>query len=247
MNKEYTVIHCSQGSKEWLDARAGIITASMFKVIMKRLKKDNSFSAEAKKYAFKLAIERISGARLDEDKFETYEMRRGRELEPEARLLHESKTNQLVIECGFAVSSCGFYGSSLDGEIGDNGTSEYKCFIGPDSLRPILIDSDLSDCEAQIQGGLWITGRQWCDFVLYCPALKNIDKDLTIFRVHRNEEYIADLQNNLEEFNAMVSEYVQMIKSSNAGKYEIGKPEEEKKDDISEMSEEELLNSIPNR
>ncbi|WP_206208249.1 hypothetical protein [Xanthomonas oryzae] len=42
------------------------------------------YSDEAKSYAFRLAIERISGEPLDEG-FETFAMRRGHELEPYAR------------------------------------------------------------------------------------------------------------------------------------------------------------------
>ena len=84
------LINCEQGSQEWLDARCGLITASMFKEIRAKLK-NGDYSAAAKQYAFRLACERISGELLSEDKFETWEMRRGHELEPEARLGHEAQ------------------------------------------------------------------------------------------------------------------------------------------------------------
>ena len=54
------------------------------------------FSDGAKAYAFRLAIERISGEPLDEG-FETYAMRRGRELEPAARLEHELHTGHVAV------------------------------------------------------------------------------------------------------------------------------------------------------
>ena len=77
------IIHTApQGSEDWHKARAGKVTASMFKTARERLKsgKDKgSFTKAARDYAFRLAVERISGLPLDEG-FETWQMRRGHEL-----------------------------------------------------------------------------------------------------------------------------------------------------------------------
>lgn len=120
------IIHnCSQGSDEWFTARAGCITASMFKVARSKVntltdqqavyvnaikkgfsnkealeqsgykatpkaeavtkslngEKVGELSDQAKNYAFKVAIERISDQPLDEG-FTTWQARRGNELEP---------------------------------------------------------------------------------------------------------------------------------------------------------------------
>jgi len=45
---------------------------------------------------------------------------------------------------------------------------------------------------AQIQGQLWATGRDWCDFVSYNPGFPPA-LQLSIRRVIRDEEYIAAL------------------------------------------------------
>ena len=69
-----------QGSDEWKRARAGVITASMFHAATKKLKigsKKGEPTDEAHDYAFKLALERISGEPID-DGFETWAMARGR-------------------------------------------------------------------------------------------------------------------------------------------------------------------------
>ena len=77
------ILHTApQGSPEWHAARAGVITASMFKVARGKLKTGKNaggFKEDAKDYAFRLAIERISGKPLDEG-FETWQMKRGHEL-----------------------------------------------------------------------------------------------------------------------------------------------------------------------
>jgi hypothetical protein len=204
------VIECEQGTAEWHEERAGVITASNFEECRKRLKSGankGDFSQKAKEYAFRLAIERISGKLLSEDKFDTFEMRRGRELEEDARLLHEEKLGVLVEQTGIALTDDRRFGASLDGLIGKDGSSEYKCFIGPSSLMPILLENDVSKSTDQVQGQLWITGKKWSDFVLYCPALKAINKELTIIRVERDDNYIEALESDLLEFDRLVIQY----------------------------------------
>jgi len=211
------IVECDQGSVEWFQARSGAATASNFAEVRKRLKSGankGDFSQAAKQYAFKLAIERISGELLSEDKFETWEMRRGRELEETARLKHEQKLGILVEQTGIVLTDDKCFGASVDGLIGEHGSSEYKCFVAPASLMPIILHNDISDCIDQVQGQLWLTGRKWCDFVLYCPALEKVGKDLTIIRVNRNDEYIAELEKDLLAFNLLVVDYMQKLSSN---------------------------------
>ena len=206
-----------QNSKEWLDDRSGHITASMFGECRKRLKSGHNkgdFSQKAKEYAFRLAIERISGHCLNEDKFETWEMLRGRELEPQARLLHEERKGILVLQVGFVGTDDGKFGASVDGFIDDDGISEYKCFISPSTLMPILLDGDISGCMDQVQGGLWITDRKWAHFVLYCPALEEIDRHITIIEVRRDDNYINGLEGDLWDFNKLVEDYEHKLRGS---------------------------------
>lgn len=200
------VIECEQGDKIWHEARSGVTTASNFGDACKRLK-NGDFSADGKKLAFKLAVERISGKLLSEDKFSTWEMRRGYELEPEARNKHEKRIRMMVARTGIVLTDDRLFGASVDGLIGVKGQSEYKCFVSPTSLMPILLDRDISDCMYQIQGQLWITGREWCDFVLYSPALECIGKDIDIHRVERDEEFIAKMELELLEFNSLINQY----------------------------------------
>jgi hypothetical protein len=165
------VLSCAQGSPEWHLARAGVVTASMFRVARGRYLrngdgyKTGDFKAEAKNYAFALAVERISGQPLDET-FETWAMQRGHELEPEARREHEIQCGEVVYRAGFVVTEDGKFGASADGLIGSEGGSEYKCLVSPLALRSILIDGDFSKYHDQVQGCMWLTGRQWWDFCL---------------------------------------------------------------------------------
>lgn len=196
-----------QGTPEWHNDRAGVITASNFAECCKRMKSGankGGFSKAAKDYAFRLAIERISGCALDEGGFETHAMRRGRELESFARSLHEMRADTVVDEVGFVSTDDRKFGASADGFIGDSRGAEYKCFISPEKLQKLLIDDDLSDVMYQIQGGLWITGRTIWDFGLYCPALESIGKDFKLVPVDRDEKFISEMEVKLLEFDAEV-------------------------------------------
>ena len=206
------IIECEQGSEIWHKARAGVITASMFKVARERMKvsrgdkKAGDFTDAALKYAFRVAIERISGEPLDEG-FETWQMRRGHELEPEARAEHETQAGVIVERCGFVTTDDGVFGGSADGFIGDKEGSEYKCLTSPDGLRSVLLNGDLSEFTDQIQGCLWLTGREAWHFGLFCPALRPIGKQLYWRVIRRDDDYIAEMERDLLDFRRQVDQY----------------------------------------
>ena len=169
------------------------------------------FTEKALAYAFRLAVERISGEPLDDEMFQTYSMKRGNNLEPAARLAHEERKGILVVQAGFITDDLGIFGASLDGLIDEYGSSEYKCLIDPARIRTILLDKNLDQFADQMQGGLWLSNRDYCDFGLYCPTLKSIGKELTLRRVERDEEYIINLKTDLHAFNRLVENYKQQI------------------------------------
>lgn len=169
------------------------------------------YSDEAKSYAFRLAIERISGEPLDEG-FETYAMRRGHELEPYARAELEVQTGLMVQRAGFVLTDDGAFGASADGLIGDDDGVELKCFIDPLRLRRFHIDNDASEVFEQAQGCMWITGRKWWHIGLYCPALAPVGKQLWWKRFERDEEFIEKMRADLLAFRSVVDAYEQDLK-----------------------------------
>lgn len=170
------------------------------------------YSEEAKNYAFRLAVERISGEPLD-DGFETWQMRRGHELEEDCRIRHEQDIEDLVQLAGFVQTDDGKFGCSADSLIGHDGGAEYKCFIAPDKLRRIVVENDWGDIADQVQGCLWLTGRKWWDMCLYCPPLANAGKDFIRKRVERDDEYIESLEQDLIAFEGLVSDWFEILNS----------------------------------
>lgn len=203
------IIECEQGSEAWHQARSGVITASMFRVARERLKSGKNagdFTEAAKNYAFRVAVERIAGKPLDEG-FETWQMKRGHELEPDARAAHEGVSGEVVFRAGFVVTDCGRFGASADGLIGDDAGSEYKCLVSPEGLRDVLLDDDISKYIDQIQGCMWITGRRRWHYAMYCPALASIGKELYWRVIERDDDHIEAMESDLIEFMRLVDRY----------------------------------------
>lgn len=208
------IITAPQGSQEWLNSRAGVITASNFKLRHKAKTGANKggWTEMARNYAFQTALERIAKAPIGEG-FETYFTRRGHELEPVARMKHESRLGIIVDEVGFVTDDEGKFGASADGWINHDGGAEYKCFVDPIKLRSILLDGDIADVIDQCQGGMWVTGRLYWDFVLYCPALESIGQDLNIIRINRDDDYINEMEMDLVALDRLCCEYERQIRS----------------------------------
>lgn len=187
---------------------AGYKVAPKSDIITRALngEKIGDWSDAAKDYAFRLAVERISGEPLDEG-FETWQMKRGHELEPEARMEHEAKTGLFVKRAGFVKTEDGLFGASADGLIDPDGGSEYKCFIAPDKLRAIILENDISEVMEQAQGCMWLCGRKWWHVGLYCPALSPANKQFTMFEVQRNDDFIEAMEKDLWQFAMVVDQY----------------------------------------
>jgi len=161
------------------------------------------YTSAAKDYAFRLAVERITGKPLDGG-FTTWAMQRGNDLEPEARRLHEQRTGLFIAHAGFVRSPDQRFGASADGLIEPDGGSEYKCLVDPARMRQVIVERDLSEFMDQMQGGMWITGRKWWHYGLYCPDLKAAGKELILHMVRRDDDYIAELEADLLAFDRYV-------------------------------------------
>jgi hypothetical protein len=199
-------ITAPQGSKAWKLARAGVITASIFKTVAKPM------TDALHDLAFGMAVERLTFQPIDEG-HSGWAAERGHELEPEARLEHQAELSLYVKPVGFAIADEDWwYGCSADGLIGKDGGAEYKCFLNPKLLRKIIIDGDFSDIEHQAQGCMWITHRDWWDMGLYCPGLRDLGLHWTRRRVLRNDDFIGDMTYAMEPFRKQVQAYEEELR-----------------------------------
>lgn len=205
-----------QGTDEWLTARCGILTASVIgKLITPSTLKvaDNETSRDLIRT---LAAERISG-HVDYV-HPTFDMQRGTEDEPYARAEYiEHYPKYQVREVGFiTLEQDGIkLGYSPDGLVDDDGLIEIKSRRPKEHIKTILNGHAPAENMAQMQTGMYITGRSWCDYISYCAGMpmwvKRVDADPGWFHAIQAaarafedniREYIEDYEVAIEGFPA---------------------------------------------
>lgn len=190
-----------QQSQEWAASRRGNCTGSRFAAVMD-FRKDKKEGATRAAYRLDLVIERVTG--VSAQHFVSDEMQWGIDNEAAARMAYEAQTGAMVMVPGYkphpTIAHCG---GSVDGLVDDDGIIEIKCPKTTTHCKTLL--GEPCAYLPQIQGYLWITGRQWADYVSYDPRLP-AGLQLYVQRIKRDDDYIAELAGNVIQFLAEVDE-----------------------------------------
>lgn len=174
------VLECEQGSEEWHKARAGVPSASNFSKLITAAGKP---STSAETYINSLIAYLITGT--VEESYKNEHMARGNLLEPQARAMYELATDNVVTEVGFCLHDTIMAGCSPDGLVGDDGGLEIKCPSASTHVGYLRSQKLPTIYKQQVMGCLWITGREWWDFMSFHPEMEDL-----IVRVHRDDKYI---------------------------------------------------------
>ena len=177
-----------QRSEEWFQARCGIPTASQFKRIITSQGKP---STSASSYMHELLAEWLGAER---EQFETEWMNRGTEMEPEAKAFYEFETGLDVQEIGFITTLEGMAGCSPDGMTEHKGL-EMKCPKASTHVKYLLAGKCPAEYVPQVQGSMWVSGKDEWDFMSYHPDLKPL-----LLTVKRDDEYIEKLETEVTKF-----------------------------------------------
>ena len=200
-------IDVQQNSPEWFDMRGGRVTGSNFDTVMANLGK--SFGEPAKKYAVDIAIEQITGNAISGG-YSNAHMKRGTEQEPLARMAYEYEYFCDVSNGGFWCDD--FLGDSPDGLVDDDGVIEIKCHIPSVHYANIRRGTLPGTYKWQCIGHLYCTGREWLDFISYCPDFPE-DSQLWVYRIYAKDlaEEMAAMNGRMEQFKELVAETKQTI------------------------------------
>ena len=185
-----------QRSDEWFKARLGKATASNFADVLAKLKSGGE-AAGRRNYRARLVVERLTGRPLES--YSNAAMQQGIEREPLARVAYEAETGNMVQEVGFFRHPTLEAGASPDGLVGVDGLVEIKCPTLATHLEYLNLSVEPSEYTAQIQGQMWVCGREWSDFVSFNPDFPE-HLQLIVRRIQRNDAYIAKLAAEVSQF-----------------------------------------------
>lgn len=190
------VIDCEQGSESWFTARLGLVTASEFATVMAKGKAGKE-SKMRRTYMLKLIGETLTGEPMDN--YTNAHMERGKEMEAEARDYYTFMTDAEPKIVGFLKDDR--IGCSPDSLLGNEGMHEIKTRLPHLHIETLLSGEMPPEHKAQVQGGLWISGREWTDFQSYWPRLPAFIK-----RVYRDHDYIKTIEQAVKDFISEMDE-----------------------------------------
>ena len=198
-----------QRTDEWYEARLGKATASNFSAIMAKGRNGNELAGR-KNYRAQLVSERLTATKSDS--FTSAAMEWGVETEDTAKLRYELRSGNTVEDCGFYAHDKLQAGASPDGLIGEDGLIEIKCPNSATHIDTLKRQDIPQQYYWQVMGQMWITGRQWCDFVSFDPRMP-ANAQLFIKRIERDDEAIKTLEAEVTTFLREVAAEVQFIEA----------------------------------
>ncbi len=182
-----------QGTPEWFAARLGCVTASRIADVMMK-----PTTAGYQNYRAQLICERLTG--VPTETFTSAAMQHGTDTEPQARAFYEMETGLEVAEVGFIPHpTIEGSGASPDGTVGDVGLVEIKCPQPAEHIRTLTGGDIKRQYVLQMQWQMACTGREWCDFVSFNPALP-FDMQIHIQRVEADAALQSEITEAVQAF-----------------------------------------------
>jgi hypothetical protein len=190
----------SKISEEWFKARIGVPTASNFDKIVTST---GLPSTQRKKYLYQLVGEKLGA--LPEEGYTNAFMKRGIELEPQAREMY-ARDVAPVVQVGFCLHDEGF-GCSPDFLVNEDGMGQIKCPSLAVHVEYLIGQKLPTDYVQQVQGELLVTGRKYNDFMSFYPNLKPL-----VVRCYRDEVFISRLRLELLKFISELNELTEKLR-----------------------------------
>jgi len=168
-----------QGTDEWHETRKGKFGGTDAALFLVKGKNADEIGAGLASEIYAKIGELFD---QDSDSYLSPAMQRGIELEPVARDSYERDQLCEVTEVGY-VSYGDYFGCSPDGLVGQDGLIEIKCPMGKEFTRLVLTGQIDAGHLAQMQWNMFVTGRSWCDYVVFHP---NFAAGLMVIRIPKD-------------------------------------------------------------
>ena len=199
-----------QGTEEWHQLRLGKVTASRVADILAKTK--SGASASRGNYLIELALQRVT--KTIEESYTNSAMEWGVATEPQARVAYKVSTGNFVDQIAFVNHpTIEGFGCSPDGLVGE-GLIEIKCPNSATHWSYIKANEPPQKYIIQMQAQMAVTGAKWCDFVSFDPRMPERSQ-LLIIRVNRDDEFIAEMENEIKQFLSEVETEVNLMEKRN--------------------------------
>lgn len=207
------IIDFPQGSMEWLQSRAGKVTASRIADVMAKIKTGEA--ATRKDYRAQIVAEILTGMPQG-DTFINAEMQFGTDNEPFARAAYEVAQGVMVDQVGLVVHhAIDRAAASPDGLVGDKGMLEIKCPKVATHLTYLLDGVVPSKYQPQMLWQMACCEREWVDFVSFRPDLPE-DLQLFTVRFERDDKRIKEMEAEVILFLLEADQLVAKLQSRRA-------------------------------
>ena len=200
-----------QGTDEWHEQRLGIVTASVAGQLVTPTTLKPAANVASRGLVAQLIAERVTG--WVDPAYVSDDMMRGWTDEPRALATYAEHYAPVAV-CGFMVrDDWGFeIGYSPDGLVGADGQVEFKSRRPKKHVQTILDGAVPSEDMAQVQCGLLVSGRKWCDYVSFCGGMP-----LYRIRVEPDERWQAAIVAGVEAFEEAAAEMTAQYLKAVAG------------------------------
>lgn len=200
------IIHhdIKQHSDDWFAVKAGKWSSSTAGRLMSGIE-TKGFNDLVKTVAW----ERVYGA-ANEPRYQSAAMKRGNELEEDARTWYAFASDQIVTEVGFVDADIPSVGWSPDGLI-INGTQivnavEIKCLLHKAFMDVIASKEVPSEYRWQVRWAMWCGKIDSMDFVPYHPQAGGV-----IIKCHQKKIYIEQMQERVNDAEMLVAKWIERL------------------------------------
>ena len=203
--RDSLIFDFEQNSEEWHKMRCGKLTASNFDSIITRTGKQ---SASFDRYVDTIIAERLTKTSAPIHVSEW--MKRGNELEPDARERYAWITKNEVQQVGFVLQEEGSnIGCSPDGLIGHDLGVEIKC-PAPHTHITYMRNPDalVNKYWQQVQGSMWITERRNWHLYSFHPDMASV-----LVTVPIDEDYLPKLIELVDKADNIATDAVREFKN----------------------------------
>jgi len=198
------IVDCEQYSEQWWQETLASIGGSSI----------SSVCAKGKGKMRKNLLYRFVGEYLTGTPYEgysNYHMERGLEEEAKSLEAYSIITGNEVQKVGLCRKEAHKH-YSPDGLIHSDGIAETKSAIPSIHVERIDTDKVEGNYIKQVQWGMFICERTWCDFISYSPLVS--DRPIWIKKIFRDEKLIKEMNAEADKFIADMKTVIEKIRAS---------------------------------